>query len=722
MKLKTIFLLSIFAVSVAGFSEIIESPYTAMAAEVYANDSDTVISEEEETDPVKMRRYNISFCNIDDIEDFTYTGEPITPKPKVTIHDQTLLLGTDYMLTYSDNINVTDYYDNYQPSVTVTGIGLYHGSVTIPFNILPKDVSKCNYIISGTKSGFYTGKPVTYDITAFVDGRNFYEDNDFYCTYSNNVDVGIATVFLHFCDNYTGYISKTFYIVPNAPSQVTSSSTSNTSCTLTWSKVSNCSGYRIDKLNTSSKKYETVATVNGSGTCNYTLKELTKGTTVNVSITPYVSCSDGTTQYGSTKYYSFKAGKTVSSISATYIKNNSMTLAVNQKRTIVTNVLPSDAIEKNINWISSNASIAKVDSLGKVTGVAPGTATITGTAADGSGKKLSIKVTVKKRATSFSYSDSKLTIVNTGHQKYTYSEMVTDINQLKAAYSEFLSVNILGSSYDNRNIYEIILGNPTASKHILIVGSTHAREYMTTQLIMKQIELYCTYYYTGIYEGSYFSEIFDNTCVHFVPMLNPDGVTISQSGPNAIRNTTLRKNLNTMYSKYGSGVTSSEYFTRWKANARGVDLNRNYPVAAGNKFFGTGQPCSDGYYGPKAASEKETQYLIKLFNQISPNATISYHATGSILYWKYGQTGLHLKNTMILYNLVHGLTKYIPVTYVSKGTGFSDWVSSCMHTPAMTIEIGTSACPLKISEFSSIWSRNKYVPIAEAKSVYDNNI
>ena len=53
-----------------------------------------------------------------------------------------------------------------------------------------------------------------------------------------------------------------------------------------------------------------------------------------------------------------------------------------------------------------------------------------------------------------------------------------------------------------------------------------------------------------------------------MPMVNPDGVTISQYGPKKIRNATLRKNLY----KIAKGFS----FKEWKANARGVDINRNY--------------------------------------------------------------------------------------------------------------------------------------------------
>jgi uncharacterized protein YjdB len=57
-------------------------------------------------------------------------------------------------------------------------------------------------------------------------------------------------------------------------------------------------------------------------------------------------------------------------------------------------VSPSDATNPSVKWASSNTKVAKVDANGKVTSVKKGTAVITATAADGSGKKASCTITV----------------------------------------------------------------------------------------------------------------------------------------------------------------------------------------------------------------------------------------------------------------------------------------------------------------------------------------
>ena len=61
--------------------------------------------------------------------------------------------------------------------------------------------------------------------------------------------------------------------------------------------------------------------------------------------------------------------------------------------TLVATIAPADATNQNINWSTSDANVAIVDGIGKVTPIAEGTATITVTTVDG-GKTDTCEVTV----------------------------------------------------------------------------------------------------------------------------------------------------------------------------------------------------------------------------------------------------------------------------------------------------------------------------------------
>ena len=76
------------------------------------------------------------------------------------------------------------------------------------------------------------------------------------------------------------------------------------------------------------------------------------------------------------------------------LDKTSLTLQETDSATLIATVEPDNATNKNVNWESSDTSIATVDASGKVTAISAGSATITAIAADGSGKSASCSVTV----------------------------------------------------------------------------------------------------------------------------------------------------------------------------------------------------------------------------------------------------------------------------------------------------------------------------------------
>lgn len=400
----------------------------------------------------------------------------------------------------------------------------------------------------------------------------------------------------------------------------------------------------------------------------------------------------------------------VSTLTRKYPASNSFSLAIKQFRTISINVEPKNAENKAILWRSSNPSVATVNKNGKVVGVSKGTTVITANTTDGSNLSLSYTVTIKDRKTGTSVSMKKVTIVSADTAKYTYSQMSKDINALVKKYPELVSSSVIGKSYDNRNLYDIVVGNPNAKKKVVIQATIHGREYINSLLVMRQIETICANYYTGTYEGKYYSEIFDKTCYHIVPMTNPDGVTISQYGAKGIKDAKLRASLEKMCKKYGKG--KKRYYTRWKSNARGVDLNKNYDVGWKRNKTGPKHPDQYGYKGSKAYSEKETQILMSLVNTVKPNAVISYHSTGSVIYWNFNKTGDLQKKSKSLFKVANKLTGYKDAEpnlskTAKNGPNFGAWVTTKKKTPTLTIENGVGECPLPLDEYNGIWKKNK---------------
>ena len=101
--------------------------------------------------------------------------------------------------------------------------------------------------------------------------------------------------------------------------------------------------------------------------------------------------------------------------------NSAQTKNIGETFTITPTVGPSNANNKNVNWISSNTNVATVSKASTASGTAitvtckaAGTANITATAADGSGKSASLSLTVINPVTSLSLNKDQTTIQKSG--------------------------------------------------------------------------------------------------------------------------------------------------------------------------------------------------------------------------------------------------------------------------------------------------------------------
>jgi hypothetical protein len=78
-----------------------------------------------------MAVQSINAARVAAIKDRTYKGKAITPAVKVTLGSSTLRSGTDYTVAYKSNATVG------KATVTIKGVGVYTGTLTATFKILP---------------------------------------------------------------------------------------------------------------------------------------------------------------------------------------------------------------------------------------------------------------------------------------------------------------------------------------------------------------------------------------------------------------------------------------------------------------------------------------------------------------------------------------------------------------------------------------------------------
>ncbi|PEL07049.1 M14 family metallocarboxypeptidase, partial [Bacillus sp. AFS017336] len=281
---------------------------------------------------------------------------------------------------------------------------------------------------------------------------------------------------------------------------------------------------------------------------------------------------------------------------------------------------------------------------------------------------------------------------------YSYDKLTADLQELNAWYPSFTKVEIIGKSVDGRNLYAFKLG--TGKSEISINGSHHAREHMTTNVIMEMLDQYASAYEKNTKISSFdVRKTLTQTSIYFVPMVNPDGVMLVQKGASSAKNPSQVIKLN----------KGSKNFTAWKANVRGVDLNRQYPAGWSTIPGNKSKPGPDNYKGTKALSEPEAKALYDFTNKHSFKNTVAYHSSGNIIFWHYNQTGSQFTRDKAIATKLSKQTGYSLVAPAKGGGGgYKDWYVTAKKRPGFTIEISpyVGNKPVPNSYFSSIMKKN----------------
>lgn len=131
------------------------------------------------------------YAELDENKNITYSGSELKPSVKVYYNRNymssvQLKEGSDYNVTYSDNINAGT------ATAIVTGIGAYSGSKNVTFTIEPKKIDSPTF--DGLKPEYtYTGQKVEPEF-ALMDGDTVIPSSEYEVSYSDNTEVGTATI------------------------------------------------------------------------------------------------------------------------------------------------------------------------------------------------------------------------------------------------------------------------------------------------------------------------------------------------------------------------------------------------------------------------------------------------------------------------------------------------------------------------------------------------
>jgi len=288
----------------------------------------------------------------------------------------------------------------------------------------------------------------------------------------------------------------------------------------------------------------------------------------------------------------------------------------------------------------------------------------------------------------------------TGQQIYSYARMESDLLELSLRYEGLIGVEVIGSSVEGRSIYAARLGR--GEREIMINGSHHAYEHMTTNLNMKMLEEYALAAVEGrVIAGECVAGLLEIVSIVFVPMVNPDGVELVQGGGICELRIVELEGMN----------AAGRCFRGWKANIRGVDLNRQYPALWDTVRDDPGYPAPANFRGESPLSEPESRALYELARESDFLTAVSYHSSGNVIFARLGQEPYN----ETVAGLASAATGYrvIDLQHDPSGGGFSDWFVTVLGRPAITPEIApfVGPRPVPLSHWPDIWRRNREVGI-----------
>ncbi|MFS8099184.1 M14 family metallopeptidase [Lentzea alba] len=208
---------------------------------------------------------------------------------------------------------------------------------------------------------------------------------------------------------------------------------------------------------------------------------------------------------------------------------------------------------------------------------------------------------------------------------HNYAEMTAEINSAVAAYPNLLSKQVIGKSYENRDIIALkISDNVTTDENepeVLFTHHQHAREHLTVEMALYLIKEFTTKYGSE----ARLTDLVNTREIWIIPDVNPDG---------------------------GEYDIATGSYRSWRKNRQpnagsanvGTDLNRNWNYKWGCCGGSSGSTGSDTYRGPSAESAPEVKVVADFVRgrnvggkqQIT--ASIDFHTYSELILWPWGWT------------------------------------------------------------------------------------
>ena len=205
------------------------------------------------------------------------------------------------------------------------------------------------------------------------------------------------------------------------------------------------------------------------------------------------------------------------------------------------------------------------------------------------------------------------------------AEMTAALNTDMAAHPTIARQQVIGQSYQGRNIVAIKISDNVATDEaepeVLFSHGQHAREILTIEMALYLVDLLTDNYGSD----TRITNLVNSREIWIIPNVNPDG---------------------SEYDKTSTG------FRSWRKNrqpnsgtsAVGTDLNRNWNYNWGCCGGSSGSPSSSTYRGSAPESAREVQVVANFVRsrvvggRQQIRAHIDWHTYSELILWPYGYT------------------------------------------------------------------------------------
>jgi Zinc carboxypeptidase/Immune inhibitor A peptidase M6 len=259
------------------------------------------------------------------------------------------------------------------------------------------------------------------------------------------------------------------------------------------------------------------------------------------------------------------------------------------------------------------------------------------------------------------------------------------------AYEDFVELRDIGDTIEGRDIWAVRMTADAGTvplgtrPAVLYQGTTHAREWISTEVTMRLLNWFLDEMTGGNTEVA---DLLGNRELWFLPVVNPDGYEYTFTTERL-----WRKNL-----RDNNGDTNI-------TNLDGVDLNRNYSEHWNYDEEGsTSQFSSETYRGTGPESEPESAADANLIRTMGDfKFAISYHSFGQLLLYPQGWQTLTATADDPIYLALSGIDTNPAIPGFNPGVGadlyttngeFTDWAHGEEGALAWTPELseGCKGC------------------------------